>query len=413
MFKQKTQVLLLVGLAALCGAVTLHAQDWTQWRGANRDGAVQGFAAPQAWPEKLKLVWKTPVGAGYASPLVVKNRAWVFSRQDEAETITAVSLDTGKVLWSKSYAVPFKKNQYAVQMGKGPHATPVYYQGRLYTFGVNATLSCFDAITGKLLWQKDFGVPDTSKMFCGSASSPVVENGAVIVHTGDDVRGGLLTAFDAKTGQQRWQLKCDGPGYASPVVANLSGTRQLVTMTDKSVIGVNVKSGGLLWSLHWPDEWNENIVTPLLHKGLVILSGVRKGTAAVRVTNDGGKWAANEVWRNAEIAMYMNSPVSDGANLYGMSAKRKGQYFCLEAATGRVWWTTEGREGDYASLQIAPGLLFILNSDANLTIVRTNTEKFDSLAKYKVADSPTYAHPVVLGRRILIKDDAHLALWSF
>ncbi len=397
-------------IVALC--TLANAQDWTQWRGPNRDGVVTNFAAPAKWPEKLKLVWKTPVGSGYSSPVVSKDKAWVHSRSNNEEVVSCLDLKNGKVLWSKSYAVPFKKNQYAAQMGQGPHSTPVLYQGKLYTLGVNAVLSCFDANTGELKWRKDFGIPDTSKMFCGTAMSPVIENGNVIVHTGDDIKGGVMTAFDAATGQEKWKLNCDGPGYASPISVTLAGTRQLVTLTRKSVIGIATQSGQLLWSFPWPDEYDENIVTPLIYKDRLILSGVRRGTLALQVTKAGDKWETKQVWHNPELTMYMNSPVLDGEHLYGLSNKRKGMFFCMEAATGKVLWQTEGRDGVNAAVLNTKDLLFFLTNDANLVVAKKSAQGFAQVAKYSVGDSATYAHPVLLGKQLLVKDDASLLLWS-
>jgi len=108
----------------------------------------------------------------------------------------------------------------------------------------------------------------------------------------------------------------------------------------------------------------------------------------------------------------MNSPVLEGDHLFGMSSKRKGQYFCLEAATGKVLWATEGREGFNASILSAKDALLILTSDASLIVAKKSAKGFEQVAKYSVADSATYAHPVAMGKRILIKDDAGMALWS-
>ena len=394
-----------------------QAQDWPQWRGPNRDGVTSGFTAPAVWPKAPKQLWKTPVGSGYSSPIVSGSKAWIHSRSGEEEVVSCLDLKTGKVLWSKSYAVAFNKNQYATQMGKGPFATPVLHDGKLYTLGATAILSCFDAATGELKWRKEFGTPDTSKMFCGTAFSPIVDQGNLIVYTGDDVKGGVMLALDPASGNERWKWTGEGPGYASPIVVEIEKTRQIVTMTDKSVIGVEARTGKMLWRMAWPDEWNENIVTPLFYqkpyKNLLIFSGVRKGTVAVQPAKTGNEWTARQVWHNPEIAMYMNSPVLDGDYLYGMSAKRKGQYFCLEAATGKTLWATEGREGVQASVIGAKDLLLFLTADSNLIVSRKDAKAFTQLAKYAVADSPTYAHPVVLGKRILVKDDAAMILWSF
>lgn len=391
-----------------------YAQDWAQWRGANRDGVVKDFVAPAVWPKELKQVWKTPVGSGYSSPVIGsidgKERAWVHSMNGDEETITCLDLKTGKPFWSKRYPAQFTKNQYAKEMSKGPFSTPVMHQGRLYTLGVNAVLSCFDAVTGELKWQKDFGKPDTSKMFCGTSASPVIDGGNVIVYTGDDIRGGVMVALDAATGKEKWRWTGEGPGYASPIIATFEGVRQVVTMTDKSVIGVAAKDGQLLWRLAWPDEWNENIVTPLVYKNSLILSGVRNGTMAIEPTKTGDKWEAKQLWHNRELTLYMNSPVLEGDHFYGMTNKRKGSIFCAEAATGKILWSTEGREGANAAILHTKDLLFVLNNDAGLIVAKKSAAGFEQLAKYSVGESATYAHPVIWGKHVLVKDDASIAL---
>src|SRR5262249_49190479 len=119
-----------------------------------------------------------------------------------------------------------------------------------------------------------------------------------------------------------------------------------------------------------------------------------------------------ELWSNRELTMYMNSPVLEGDHLYGLTNKRKGQLFCAEAATGKVLWMTEGREGANAAILQTKDLLFILNNDAGLIVAKKSAKGFEQVARYSVADSATYAHPVIWGKRILIKDDAAVALWS-
>ena len=395
----------------LCG-VEATAQEWAQWRGPARDGVVKGFAAPKVWPKALVQKWKVAVGGGYSSPVVAGGRVFLHTRQGEQEVVSAFDLATGKTAWTKSYDAAFDKNQYAVKMGKGPNSTPLVHEGRLYTLGVNAVLSAFDAKTGALLWRKDFGRPDTSKLFCGTAMSPVVEKGLLVVHVGDD-RGGKVIAFDAASGAERWSWAGDGPGYASPVVAELAGARQVVTLTDKSVVGISADTGQLLWRVAFPDEWNENIVTPVVYdRNTLIVSGVRQGTKAFEVTKGAAGYEARQLWHNPQVAMYMSSPVLEGDHLYGMSSLRKGQYFCLDAKTGATLWTTEGREGTQAAVVSTGNALLFLTADGNLIVAGKSLKGFEKVAQYAVADSATYAHPAIVGRQILIKDEAALSLWS-
>jgi outer membrane protein assembly factor BamB len=207
-------------------------------------------------------------------------------------------------------------------------------------------------------------------------------------------------------------LEGDGPGYASPIIVELENERHLVTLTDKSIIGISVDSGKLLWKLPFPDEWNENIVTPVLHGETLVISGVRQGTRAIRVTREGDHWKLASTWHNPKIAMYMSSPVLDGDLLFGLSNLRKGQLFCLDVKTGDVLWTTEGREGQNAAILQSQKEIFMLTNDADLIIANKSAKGFEPLARYKVADSSTWAHPVIMSRQILIKDAANLILWS-
>ena len=107
------------------GQAQRASTDVTQWRGPNRDGVVQGFTAPQAWPETLVKRWTVEVGTGYATPLVVGNRVFVFSRLGENETMTALDGDSGKVVWQQSYPAPFAMNPATKAHGPGPKSTPV------------------------------------------------------------------------------------------------------------------------------------------------------------------------------------------------------------------------------------------------------------------------------------------------
>lgn len=389
-----------------------RSQDWAEWRGPNRDGVVKNFVSPATWPKGLVNKWKVAVGGGYSSPVVSGSRIYLHTRVEDQEVVSCFDLKTGKTIWSKSYAAPFNKNQYAIKMGKGPNSTPVVYAGNLYTLGVNAILSCFDAKSGELKWRKDFSAQiDTSKLFCGTAMSPVIEKGMVIVQIGDD-RKGSIVAFDAVTGKQMWEWLGDGPGYSSPIIVELEGVRQVVTFTDKTVVGIAAENGKLLWSMPFPDEWNENIATPVLYGKTLIVSGVRKGTMAIEAVKGESGWSARQVWSNPQVAMYMSSPVLDGDYLYGMSSLRKGQYFCLNAKTGALVWATDGREGRNASVIGAGDVLMFLTEDAELIIARKSSKAFDRVAKYTVADSATWAHPAVLGKNILVKDEASLTLWS-
>lgn len=406
-----TSSLLVTGALLGALAVTTHAQ-WPQWRGPNRDGVVPKASVPAAWPEKLTPKWKQTVGEGYASPVVGDGRVYVHSRQDPEEVVTAFDLATGKLIWTQKYPSAFNKNKYATQMSKGPFSTPLFANGRLYTLGTSAVLTAFDAATGKVLWKKDWSKEiDTSRMFTGTAMSPILTDGLLIVHVGDD-DAGAFRAFDPASGAEKWSLPGHGPGYASPIVTTFGGTRQIVTMTDKNVVGVDIASGKELWKIPFPDEWNENIVTPVVVGDTLVISGTRKGTLGYKIAKAGTAFTPTQVWQNAEATMYMSSPIVDGSHVYGFSNKRKGQLFCLDATTGKVMWTTEGRAGMNAALQSAGADLVVLTTEGELLVVKRNPAKYEEVRRYKVADGQTWAQPVLLGKEIIVRDATTVAVLS-
>lgn len=397
-------LILVVVFAALGFTQSNNAQDWTQWRGPGRDGLVPASYAPKAWPESLKRVWRVETGEGYSSPLVSRGRVFVHSRQDPDEIVTAIDYAKGEVLWRQTYPAPFKKNQYAVTMAKGPNATPLVAGDRLFTIGATAVLMAWDTATGKQLWTKDFSkTVDTSKMFCGTAASPMLLGGLVVIQVGSDVHGGQILALDPATGATRWEWRGPGPGYASPVVINVGGVPQIVAMTNSSIVGLDTK-GAELWSVPFPDEWHENIVTPTWTGSHLIVSGPRQGTHAFSLQQVNKKWQVTEAWKNSDVAMYMSSPVYGDGLIYGLSEKRKGQFVALDAKTGVVRWITEGREGEHASVMLTPANVVYLTNNADLIVVRRGTPKFEIEKKYDVADGATWANPVFLGTDLLVRD---------
>lgn len=387
---------------ALTGSLA-WAEDWSQWRGPNRDGSLPASAAPKTWPEKLTPQWKVAVGEGHSSPIFAAGKIFVLTREGEQEVLRAIDPALGKTLWQEAYTAPYTMNPAAVRHGKGPKSTPLFQGGKVYTFGIDGILTCWDAASGKRRWQKaQLGSP-----LYGAAMSPVAEGGTLVCHVGKNDSGGL-TAFDAETGEIKWRWGGDGPGYASPIIAELGGIRQVVTETQQNVVGVSLRAGELLWQIPLPTPFVQNSVTPLVWRDLLILSGLNYGVLGVRV----GKGSTERLWHNKSVSLYLNSPVAIGDLVFGFSHINKGQLFGLDPATGETVWTGEPRQGDNAALVVVGEYLLVLTNEAQLTVARVTSKGIDPVRRYTVADSPTWAHPLVVAGGVVVKDAAHLAFWA-
>jgi outer membrane protein assembly factor BamB len=300
-------------------------------------------------------------------------------------------------------------NPSATSHGPGPKSTPVVAGGRVFTLGIGGVLSALDLATGKVLWR--LPAPSAQPEY-GTAMSPLVDGGALIAHVGG-FNDGAITSFDAATGKPRWRWAGDGPGYGSPVIATIGGVRHLITVTQKLFVGVNVVDGTLLWQLPFTTSFNQNSVTPVVRGDVVVFSGLNKATTAVRVRRDGTNWVADPVWSNDQVPMYMSSPVLVGGTLYGLTHRNRGQVFALDLASGKTLWTTQGRDGENASLVASKSWLLLSTTNGELVVGRPDPAAFKEARRYKIADSPVWAHPALAGRQLVIKDADKVICWRF
>jgi outer membrane protein assembly factor BamB len=375
--------------------------DWPQWRGPNRDGSVAPDQS-KPWPERLRQVWNAPVGEGHSSPVVAGKRVFQFARLQDNEVVAAYDLDSGKQVWRQSYAAPYQMNSAATSHGKGPKSTPVVAGERLYTLGISGILNCWDIASGKKIW----GLDSKGSPLYGQASSPVVDRGMLIASVGPQ-SGGALTAFDAASGGVKWQWKEDGPAYASPVVGEFGGVRQVITNTESNIVGISAADGKLVWKLPLKTPYDQNSVTPIIVNGAIIYSGLANPITAIRPSNPPQK-----LWENREFGLYMSSPVIAAGILWGLSNRNKGQFFGIDPKTGKTVFSSEGRQAENAALIARGSTVFALTTDSELRVFQASPTTLKPVAKYNVADTPTWAHPAILGNRVLVKDAKSLALWS-
>jgi outer membrane protein assembly factor BamB len=387
-----------------------RSSDYTQWRGPNRDGgAAASFTAPTAWPEHLTQKWKVSVGLGYATPLLVGNRIYLFSRQGDNEVMSALDPDNGKVIWQTGYPATFTMNAAAAKHGQGPKSTPVFSNGKLYSIGMTGIITAFDAATGKQLWQKPGStiVP----MFTSHSFSPLVDRGLVIFHVGGHNQG-ALTAFDVNTGEVKWSWNGDGPGYGSPIVAELGGTRQLVTITQGKIVSVDPATGMVLWERPFVSSNFTNAVTPVVYGQTLIVSGNGGPTIAFSVKKQNNQWVTENVWENADVPYRLSNSVLVGDALFGLSSKNSGQYFSVDARTGKTLWTSDPRQAGNAAIVRAGDVVLSLQDDGQLVVFRSGSTAFEPVRRYMAAESETWTQPTVSGNRIFVKDVSNLALWT-
>ena len=402
MNRTMTAVAGVLAVSAVCAL----AQDWPQWRGANRDAKASGFTAPKTWPKELTQKWKVSVGLGDATPALVGDKLYIFARQGDDEVIRCLDAANGKELWQEKYAAQAVSGPAAQH--SGPRSSPSVADGKVVTLGVSGILTCVDAAKGKTVWHKDDFSGAWPRFY--TASSPIITGGLCIAQLGGKSSGGIV-AYDLVTGDQKWKWTGDGTAYASPVILTIDGTKMVVTLTAKKIVGIGVTDGKLLWEVPFPVQGRAyNAATPIVDGATVIYAGSGRGTKAVKIEKTADGFAAKELWSNPDNAVQFNSPVLKGGQIYGLS--QNGVIFCLDAKDGKTLWTAELGGKGFGSIVDAGSALLALTPKGDLTVFEPSDKEYKKVSSYKVADTETYAYPVAAGKGVFVKEKDSLTLWT-
>jgi outer membrane protein assembly factor BamB len=448
----------LFGWVILLGAGGALAADWPQWRGPDRDGKVSGFIEPKAWPERLAKGWSTMVGAGDATPALVGDKLYVFARQDADEVTVCLDAASGKQIWIDKY--PSASVTGMAASHPGPRGSPAVADGKVVTLGVNGTVSCLDADSGKLVCRKDSRKDfseDLPRFY--TAASPLIVDKMCVVPLGGSGTGAVV-ALALDTGATTWKWDGDGITYSSPVVMTVDGARQIVQLTEKSIVGLSAADGKLLWQSPYggrggmrggggggpatrpnggpPGQFgtgpggpggpgggmrggmrggrrggmNYNAPTPVIDGQTVILTGGGGGTKALKIEKTGDAFTASELWTNPGVSATYNTPVLKEGMLYGITGK--GTLFCLDAKTGKTMWedTTSRAQRGFGTLVDAGPVLIAMGDDGGLTVFKADEKGYSQVAQIKVPATATYAYPVIAGNNVFIKNQYAVSMFT-
>jgi outer membrane protein assembly factor BamB len=398
----KPMTSVLAGCVLLFSVTCANAQDWPQWRGPERDNKVTGFMPPKAWPKDLTKKWRIPLEVADASPVLVGDKIYVFTRKGSDEVLMCLNADNGEVVWQDKYKAPTVTRPASGFPGgpqhSGPRSTPAVAEGKVCTLGVAGVVSCLDVASGKVVWRKD--TKSKPKFF--TSSSPLIVGGKCIVYVS------ALIAYDLSTGDEKWKWTEGSTPYGSPVLMTVAGTKQVVTPTQSSVVGVGLDDGKLLWKAPFSAKYMND--TPIIAGDTVIFSAQGTGTAAWKIEKQGDKFAATPFWKKGQASSNYNTPVMRDGLLYGLSSGQT--LYCMDAKTGEVLWNDAKRRGECGAVLNAGSVLLALTSDNNLVAFEPSAKEYKELARYRVSNTYTWAYPIIAGNRIFVRDSNSLTLWT-
>ncbi len=380
---------------------------WTDFRGPNRDGIYAEQAINTNWTAAPpKLLWRQPIGGGYASFAVAHGIAYTIEQRREKEVATAYDTQSGREVWAHGWNAEFTEPVG----GDGPRATPTWNDGRIYAQGATGELRCLDAKTGALIWRRNILTENAGPdLDYGSAASPLVVDDLVITLPGG-AGGHSIVAYDRKSGEKRWSSGDDRQEYVSPVLMNLAGARQLVVVAAKRTIGLRAEDGRQLWEFAWGEPlMGRNIAQPVGWGGnrLLLSAGYNVGCVAIEVDSDGGIFSVKKLWENKRLKNKFSSSAFWNGHIYGLD---EDILTCINADDGERRWK-DGRFG-YGQILLCDGNLIILCGNGDLALVAARPDKLRLVARIPGIQGKTWNHPAAADGKLFVRNLVEMACFD-
>ena len=408
------------------------ADDWPQWMGPKRDNIWREEGIVEKFPEGgPPVLWRTEVAGGYAGPAVADGKVYVtdYVTADnvkvanfERKTFTGMErvfcLDeaTGKELWKHEYPVT-----YTISYPAGPRCTPTVHNGKVYTLGAEGHLICFDAKSGKIIWQKSLEEEyKTKAALWGYASHPLVDGNKLICVVGGE--GSHTVAFDLESGKEIWKAYTSPEqGYSPPTIIEAGGVRQLISCRPNAVSSADPETGKEYWSVPYTASNGSIIMSPVKSGNYLYVGGYSDQSLMLKLAED--KPAAEIVWGNERkhgIAPINVQPFVDGDTIYGVD--QNSNLMAVEVPSGERLWETMvpiAEEGG----RINSGTAFIVrhndrywlfNDSGELIIAKLSPEKYEELDRVKIINPTNNAFgrevvwcmPAFANKKLFVRNDA-------
>jgi len=375
-----------------------RAPAWPGFRGPARDGVVRGLTIATDWKASPPVeLWRRPIGPGWSSFAVQGDLIYTQEQRGDEEIVAAYQLKTGKPAWRHRDAARFWESNG----GPGPRATPAVDEGRVYALGATGILNVLDAATGALVWSHNAAADTGAKVpDWGFAGSPLVVNGLVIAAT-----GGVLVAYDAKTGERRWIGPAGGEGYTSPNLMTIGGVRQVVHLNGDGVTGVSPEDGKPLWQHPWAGY---PIVQPsqTADGNILIAINESSGLRRLAVSRGADGWRVEERWTSNRLKPWYNDFVVHKGYAFGFDGTILA---CIDLADGARKWKGGRYGGGQLVLLPDQDVLLVVSEEGELALVSATPDEFKELARVPAIAGKTWNHPVIAGDVVLVRNGDEMA----
>lgn len=383
--------------------------SWHEFHGPGRLNISPDKGLLKKWPkEGPPLLWKfSGCGQGYSGVTIAQGMLFTAGDFAEGEKVLALSMD-GKLLWEVVNGKSWRGS------APGSRTTPTYNDGILYHMNPHGRLAALNAKSGKEIWAVDLKAEFEGKPgIWAYAENVCIEGDKVLCMPGG--AKGRVVALDKRTGKTLW-VNTDTEhtaAYCSPTVVSHGGTRQFITMTQKSVLGIDVANGKLLWSAPFQPTSPQNALTPVYHQGHIFVAGGHlKGGTLFKLSDDSRTAAV--VWSRKDLDNCHGGEVLLEGKLFGPGCRGGGKNFhCVDFLTGKN--VKLDKKLGKVGITCADGMLYCMEHQGTLSLLSIGAEGFDVVSQFLVEKRPAcgfLAHPIVCGGRLYIRGGPDLWVYD-
>jgi len=386
-------------------AETEALSEWPDFHGPGRTNKSSEKGLLREWPEggPRKLWTYSPCGRAYSGVSIAQGMIFTAGDFDRREMVLALDMD-GKLLWQQPNGAAWRRSS------PGSRATPTYSDGAVYHLNPLGRLAAYDAASGKPLWAVDLEAQfDAMYGIWALSENVIVEGDKVLCMPGGPK--GRIVALDKRTGKTLWantEIK-HSAAYCSGLVVAHEGFRQLITLTQRSVVSVDVETGKLLWSAPFSPRSPQNALTPVFHDGYVFIAcGHSSGGRLIKP--DLASRTARTIWHREELDDCHSGALLIDGRLYGTACRVGGKnFYCVDFLTGKTIKLDDslGKVG----ITYADGRIYALNHRGTMFLLDATRDGFDVISQFDLKRRPTntyLAHPVVCGGRLYIRGGSDL-----
>jgi outer membrane protein assembly factor BamB len=380
--------------------VEVNKIEWGRFRGPNQDGVQRGSVISDDWKSNPpKELWRIAVGPAWSSFVVAGNYLFTQEQRGESETVVCYDARTGEQVWEQS----IKSRFFEALGGLGPRATPTIADGHIYALGAEGVLMKINMLTGDLVWKtniRETAQRDAPPMW-GFSASPLVDDGAVIVHAGGKGDKGIL-ALDTEKGDLKWFAAAGEQSYSSVQVATVLGKKYLVLLSETGAHFYEPSTGKVELDYEFKHMGYRSLQPQVIDGDKVLLpSGMGTGTRLIQLKDKGGSLQAEELWTSKDMKPDFNDLVVHQGYLYGFD---NSIFACVDMKDGKRKWKGGRYEKGQCLLLSDSNLIVVVSEKGELVLLRTNPEKLDELHKSPAMHGKTWNHPVVIGDRLYIRN---------